>query len=184
MDVPVSTFRAQLKHWIERVGEGTELIITERGVPVARLTGVEGADLIASLERDGLLALVHHETASALMRALWDRADGVIASRLADAEVRAVLRAGERAGRINTDVANEGVARWRELWPALRKVEVTAAITERAADLAEEHGLRAGDGIQLASVELLRPANPVVALTDARLAGEATGLGLQELPRP
>lgn len=56
MDVPVSTFRSQLKHWIERVGEGEELIITERGIPVARLTGVEGADLIASLERDGLLA--------------------------------------------------------------------------------------------------------------------------------
>ncbi|HLS25311.1 MAG TPA: type II toxin-antitoxin system prevent-host-death family antitoxin [Beutenbergiaceae bacterium] len=55
MDVPVSTFRAQLKHWIERVGEGEELIITERGVPVARVTGVEGADLIASLERDGLV---------------------------------------------------------------------------------------------------------------------------------
>ncbi len=56
MDVPVSTFRSQLKTWIERVGEGEDLIITERGVPVARLTGVQGSDLIASLERDGLLA--------------------------------------------------------------------------------------------------------------------------------
>jgi len=56
MDVPVSTFRSQLKHWIEKAGEGEDLIITERGVPVARLTGVDGADLIASLERDGLLA--------------------------------------------------------------------------------------------------------------------------------
>ena len=56
MDVPVSTFRSQLKHWIERVGSGDEVTITERGVPVARLTGVDGADLIASLERDGLLA--------------------------------------------------------------------------------------------------------------------------------
>ena len=55
MDVPVSTLRSQLKHWIERVGAGEELIITERGVPVARLTGVDGTDLIASLERDGLL---------------------------------------------------------------------------------------------------------------------------------
>lgn len=131
-----------------------------------------------------LLALVHQESTSALMRALWDRADGVIASRLADAEVRAVLRAGERAGRINADVAGQGVARWRELWPALRKVEITPTITERAADLAEEHGLRAGDGIQLASVELLRPANPIVALTDARLAGVATDLDLRVLPYP
>lgn len=65
MDVPVSTFRAQLKHWIERVGEGEELIITERGVPVARLTGVEGADLIASLERDGLLTAPEAERPAA-----------------------------------------------------------------------------------------------------------------------
>lgn len=56
MDVPVSTFRSQLKHWIEHVDSGEDVIITERGVPVARLTGVQGADLIASLERDGLLA--------------------------------------------------------------------------------------------------------------------------------
>jgi prevent-host-death family protein len=56
MDVPVSTLRAELKHWIARVGEGEDVIITERGIPVARLTGVMGSDLLASLERDGLLA--------------------------------------------------------------------------------------------------------------------------------
>lgn len=56
MDVPVSTFRSQLKAWIEKVGEGEDLIITERGIPVARLTGVDGTDLMTSLERDGLLA--------------------------------------------------------------------------------------------------------------------------------
>ncbi|MGC0249907.1 type II toxin-antitoxin system Phd/YefM family antitoxin [Pseudactinotalea sp. Z1748] len=65
MDVPVSTFRSQLKHWIERVGAGEELIITERGVPVARLTGVDGADLIASLERDGLLSAPETDRPSA-----------------------------------------------------------------------------------------------------------------------
>ncbi|ACQ81655.1 prevent-host-death family protein [Beutenbergia cavernae DSM 12333] len=56
MDVPVSTLRAELKHWIALAGEGEDVVITERGVPVARLTPVAGADLIADLERDGLLA--------------------------------------------------------------------------------------------------------------------------------
>lgn len=129
-----------------------------------------------------LLTLVHHESTSALMRALWDRADAVFASRLADAEVRAVLRAGERAGRVPAAVATQALAQWRQMWPALRTVEVTASIAARAADLAEEHGLRAGDGIQIASVELLAPANPIVALTDTRLAGVAQNLGLRVLP--
>ncbi|HLS25310.1 MAG TPA: type II toxin-antitoxin system VapC family toxin [Beutenbergiaceae bacterium] len=131
-----------------------------------------------------LLALVHPESSSTLMRALWDRADGVFASRLADAEVRAVLRAGERAGRINREVTNRAIGHWHTLWPALRKVEVTPQLTTRAGDLAEEHGLRAGDGVQVASVELLAPARPVVAVTDARLAGVVSDMGLTVLPRP
>lgn len=129
-----------------------------------------------------LLALVHHEPTSPLMRALWDRADAVFASRLADAEVRAVLRAGERSGRVHRDVAGAALDLWHQMWPALRKVEVTPAIADRAADLAEEHRMRAGDGIQMASVELLAPANPIVALTDARLAAVVADLGLRVLP--
>lgn len=134
-------------------------------------------------DSSALLALVHNESASALVRALWDRADAVFASRLTDAEVRAVLRAGERSGRVSKEAAGHALERWRRMWPALRKVEVTASIAERAADLAEEHGLRAGDGVQMASVELLAPANPIVAVTDVRLAGVATALGLRVLPQ-
>ncbi|MDO8149249.1 type II toxin-antitoxin system prevent-host-death family antitoxin [Isoptericola sp. b515] len=56
MDVPVSTLRAELKSWIERARAGEEVVITERGVPVARLTGVQSADLVAQLVRDGLVS--------------------------------------------------------------------------------------------------------------------------------
>lgn len=135
-------------------------------------------------DSSALLALVHHETSSVLMRALWDRADAVFSSRLADAEVRAVLRAGERSGRLSRDSAAQSVALWHDLWPALRKVEVTATVASRAAELAEEHGLRAGDGIQLASVELLAPAAPIMATADTRLAGVAASTGLRVLPVP
>ncbi len=55
VEVAVSALRAELKQWIERARAGEDVVITERGVPVARLTGVESADLIARLERDGLL---------------------------------------------------------------------------------------------------------------------------------
>lgn len=55
MEVSVSALRAELKSWIERARAGEEVIITDRGVPVARLSGVATADLVTGLVRDGLL---------------------------------------------------------------------------------------------------------------------------------
>jgi prevent-host-death family protein len=55
VEVAVSALRAELKQWIETARAGADVVITERGVPVARLTAVDSADLVARLERDGLL---------------------------------------------------------------------------------------------------------------------------------
>ncbi|WP_159795474.1 type II toxin-antitoxin system Phd/YefM family antitoxin [Puerhibacterium puerhi] len=55
MEVPVSALRAELKSWIEKARAGEEVVITDRGLPVARLTGVATADLVSTLVRDGLL---------------------------------------------------------------------------------------------------------------------------------
>src|SRR5665647_1492442 len=37
MDVAISTLRAELSSWIERARSGEEIVVTERGTPVARL---------------------------------------------------------------------------------------------------------------------------------------------------
>lgn len=55
MEVAVSALRAELRQWIEAARSGEDVVITERGIPVARLTGIEAADLLTRLERDGLL---------------------------------------------------------------------------------------------------------------------------------
>lgn len=55
MEVAVSALRAELRQWIETARAGQDVVVTERGVPVARLVGVDSADLVARLERDGLL---------------------------------------------------------------------------------------------------------------------------------
>ncbi|SDS14103.1 type II toxin-antitoxin system Phd/YefM family antitoxin [Paraoerskovia marina] len=55
MDVAVSALRAELKQWIERARDGEDVVITDRGVPVARLSGIGSADLVAQLIRDGVL---------------------------------------------------------------------------------------------------------------------------------
>ncbi|MCL1898053.1 MAG: type II toxin-antitoxin system prevent-host-death family antitoxin [Micrococcales bacterium] len=55
MEVSVSQFRAQLKDYLAKAKDGQDVVITDRGVPVARLTGVEGANLLEQLEREGLV---------------------------------------------------------------------------------------------------------------------------------
>lgn len=55
MEVAVSALRAELRQWIDTARSGTDVVVTERGVPVARLTAVDSAELVARLERDGLL---------------------------------------------------------------------------------------------------------------------------------
>lgn len=56
MDVAVSTLRAELAEWIDRVQAGEEVVVTDRGVPVARLVGVDTAPLIEQLTRQGVLS--------------------------------------------------------------------------------------------------------------------------------
>ena len=56
MDVPITTLRAELAAWIERVRSGEDVVITERGMPVARLTSVMSGTLVESLTEQGVLS--------------------------------------------------------------------------------------------------------------------------------
>ena len=53
MDVAVSTFRAHLTEWVARARAGDEIVVTDRGVPVARLLGVDTAPLLERLVAEG-----------------------------------------------------------------------------------------------------------------------------------
>lgn len=53
--VPVSSPRADLSSWIDRVRDGEELVVTERGTPVARLVAIQSAQLIELLTKAGVL---------------------------------------------------------------------------------------------------------------------------------
>lgn len=52
----MSTLRAELADWIERARSGEEVIVTERGNPVARLLPVDTAPLLERLTVDGVLS--------------------------------------------------------------------------------------------------------------------------------
>ncbi len=56
MDVPVTTLRANLSAWLERVRAGEEIVVTERGLPIARVMPMDTAALIARLESEGVIA--------------------------------------------------------------------------------------------------------------------------------
>jgi prevent-host-death family protein len=55
MHVAVSALRANLSSWLERVRAGEEVVVTDRGLPVARLVPVESSRLLDRLVREGVI---------------------------------------------------------------------------------------------------------------------------------
>jgi len=62
VDVAVSDLRAHLSEWLDRVKAGEELIITERGVPVARILGLSSTSVIERLTREGVIGRPERST--------------------------------------------------------------------------------------------------------------------------
>ena len=55
MDVAVTELRAHLSEWLERARGGDEVVITERGVPVARLLGLTATGTLQRLAAEGVI---------------------------------------------------------------------------------------------------------------------------------
>jgi prevent-host-death family protein len=55
MDVAVTELRAHLSEWLERARRGDEVVITDRGVPVARLLGLTTTATLERLAADGVI---------------------------------------------------------------------------------------------------------------------------------
>jgi len=53
VDVAISELRANLKAFVERAKAGERIVVTERGVPVARLVAADHEALLDRLEREG-----------------------------------------------------------------------------------------------------------------------------------
>jgi prevent-host-death family protein len=57
LEVGVRELRGELKRWLALVRGGQEIVITERGRPIARLVGVEGTGGLNRLVSAGLVRL-------------------------------------------------------------------------------------------------------------------------------
>jgi prevent-host-death family protein len=56
MDVPVTELRAHLSEWLDRVRGGEEVVVTDRGTPVARLLGMSATATLQRLAEDGVIS--------------------------------------------------------------------------------------------------------------------------------
>lgn len=56
MDVAVSELRAHLSDYLDRAREGAEVLITDRGVPIARLLGLTATTTLERLTADGVIS--------------------------------------------------------------------------------------------------------------------------------
>ncbi|MCY3910463.1 MAG: type II toxin-antitoxin system prevent-host-death family antitoxin [bacterium] len=56
MDVAVTELRANLRFWLDQVRDGDEVVITERGMPVARITAIDAMSAIEELTAHGVIA--------------------------------------------------------------------------------------------------------------------------------
>lgn len=132
-------------------------------------------------------ALVHlcvPGSGSHLAATLWNRADLVATSRLADVEISAVLRAGQRSGALDHETHARAVTAWREVRAGLHVVEVTPDVAAVAESLASSDPvpLRADDAIHVASALAVAHAETLVAAWDDAVAAAARREGLTVVP--
>lgn len=133
-------------------------------------------------DTSALVKLLVEEDGSDLARALWDGSDAALSSRLAEPEVRAALAGAERGRLLRPPEHAAARQVWEAHWAAMRVVELSGAVSQRAGDLAHEHALRGADAVHLASAEAVAVTDLVVAVWDRRLHAAATANGFAVAP--
>ena len=83
VNVAISTLRAELSRWIERARAGEEIVVTDRGTPVARLLPVDTAPLLDQLVQRGVLSKPRADRPAARAAARV-RASGPVADLVAE----------------------------------------------------------------------------------------------------
>lgn len=56
MDVAITELRNRLGHWIDAARDGDDVVITERGTPVARIVALGSTSTIDRLTEQGLIS--------------------------------------------------------------------------------------------------------------------------------
>jgi prevent-host-death family protein len=79
MEVAISELRANLKAFVDRARAGERIVVTDRGVPVARLGPAEEENLLDRLEREGVLTRAKTQKRPIAKKARGVKASGPVA---------------------------------------------------------------------------------------------------------
>jgi predicted nucleic acid-binding protein len=110
-------------------------------------------------------------------REIFFTATKVFSSRLLVPEASAALGRATRTGRLGTRSAAKARDLARSLLEEVTPVEVSAAIADRAWDLASMFALRGYDAVHLASYERAESEHSVLVASDGDLIRAARALG-------
>jgi predicted nucleic acid-binding protein len=110
-------------------------------------------------------------------REIFFTATRVFSSRLLAPETSAALGRATRTGRLGTRSADKARDLARSLLEEVTPVEVSAAIADRAWDLAGTFALRGYDAVHLASFERVESEHSVLVASDGDLIRAARALG-------
>jgi uncharacterized protein len=142
--------------------------------------------MILYADTSALVKLHVYETGSAHVRIWSDQASCLVTSLVTYVESRAAFARLHRLGGLSTGALREVVTRFEHDWSRYEILGVDEALTRRAGALAERHGLRGYDAIQLVTALEARPrvGTLVFACFDDRLNRAAVREGLALPPEP
>jgi uncharacterized protein len=142
--------------------------------------------VILYLDTSAFVKLYIEEPGTAAVATEVDRSSAVVTARVTYAEARAAFARQNRERCLLTSELRRIVRHLDDEWGRFNVVEITDPLVRRAGTLAERHGLRGYDAVQLAAALDLRAAGAevVFASFDARLsrAARREGLHLPVLP--
>jgi len=133
-------------------------------------------------DSSAFVKLLTEEPGSDLAAQLWDGYDAAVASRLAYPEVRSALAAAGRNHDLTKGELNSAEQMWDEYWAATRAVEMTAAVEQRAGQLASARALRGAAAIHLASALAIADPDLVMAVWHRRPHAGARSASLRVAP--
>lgn len=142
--------------------------------------------MIAYLDASALVKRYVAEAGSAEVGDLIGKAEAVGTAVVSRAEVSAALAKAVRMKLVARDAAASALKAFTADWDHLIRLQLTEALTARAATLAWQHGLRGYDAVHLATALLWHETlgEPVVVATfDRQLWRGARAAGLAAWPK-
>jgi uncharacterized protein len=137
---------------------------------------------VVYFDSSALVKLMMSEVGTILANEVWDGCDAAISSRLAFPEVCAALAAAVRNKLITEREYTEAQTAWSRHWGAVRPIELSAAVADRAGELARALSLRGADAVHLASALAVGLDDLVIAVWDRQLHAASLLAGLRVVP--